>query len=354
MMGDDDLRAHLPEPPPPAPKLREAAIDAALARFDGSATSAPSFQHRSSLRWTWLQRPPAGRLIAAALVGAISLPFAWTMFIPGAPAIDERASSMQRYDQRSPTLAVTDAPEASTVTAEPSALATSDVALPETSATPPPPSLRAEPEPQSLELAQIVPAPAPSADTIEVVGERQARAFSMAASPIVSMLGSDANAKAEASNVVADARNEPERLPARGDWNSCTVDDPIQKLSKCSKLAKAAAKAVRAQADAYLSRGLQMAWQGNIGGAIAAFDQAISVAPELSVAYLNRGLANDQQGFRTLAIADLDRAVALAPQSAQAYFNRARLLRKYGDARRAEADEKRAADLDPRYKAVLK
>ena len=159
---------------------------------------------------------------------------------------------------------------------------------------------------------------------------------------------------ADAGELVVTGSRISGRKPAgRGDWNACTVNDPIQSLSGCRKLVDPGAKGPAGRAAARLADGLSLAWEGDVDGAIAAFDQAIDIAPRLSFAYLNRGLAHQRKGELDRAIADLDQAVRYAPGAARGYYNRSLLLRQRGDAGRARADADRAVDMDPRYDAVV-
>ncbi|WP_447762005.1 tetratricopeptide repeat protein [Sphingopyxis panaciterrae] len=353
MTGDDDIKAFLPEPPPPAPKPRETAIAEALARFD--ATPAPQSRPRpeSAPWWGGFARPQAGLLATAALVAAISLPFAWTTLDPQAPAADEQASRDRGNGERMARLDVVDAPAAI-----PAAKSFPIDAGPANANAPPPRPDRAAPAAKPVELARVAAPPPPPAMRAEerapIIVQGQARARADQATPVAisAISAAEASADSAKSIVVTGARISPGKAMARGDWNACTVNDPGQKLSRCDKLAKKGTKEARSQADLHLSSGLKSAWQGDIDDAIAAFDRAIAVAPDLSVAYLNRGLAFDRQGDRARAIADLDRAVQYAPRSARAYYNRSILLRKYGDPARADGDEKRAIDLDPRYQRI--
>ena len=348
MTGDDELKAFLPEAPPPAPKRREAAIADALARFDGAP--APQVARRPSRAswWANLRRPQAWLFATAALVAAISLPFAWTALDPGAPAADEQIARETR--EPAPTVVDNQAevPAPAAIAAPPSA---KNIAAAEpTAAAPPAVSAPAE---KRVELAQAPPAAsaekAEEREAIIVSAQRVARPVQDSPSAISAYSSSEV---AEDSVVVTGTRIAPRGAPRRGDWNACTVNDPSRALSRCKKLAIGGAKAVRAQADAHLSDGLERAWKGDLDGAITAFDEAIAVAPNLSVAYLNRGLAYDRQGENARAIADLDRAVRHAPQSARAYYNRSLLLRKQGDTKRADVDEQRAINLDARYQAI--
>lgn len=289
-------------------------------------------------------------LAAAALVAAISLPFAWTTPDRSAPAADERvqhdAPAKMRVIARDGVEAP--APVATAAPPPPKAAESRAPSPPALSPALPPPAAK------RVELAQAETAtPTAKAEEREAITVTAQRAPSpIQSSPTaITVISGDA---AEDSVVVTGSRIAARGAPRRGDWNACTVNDPDRTLSRCKKLSNKGAKAVRAQADAHLSDGLKQAWQGDLDGAITAFDQAIAVAPDLSVAYLNRGLAYDRQGESDRAIADLDRAVQHAPRSARAYYNRSLLLRKQGDAKRADADERRAIDLDPRYQAMRK
>jgi tetratricopeptide (TPR) repeat protein len=163
----------------------------------------------------------------------------------------------------------------------------------------------------------------------------------------------DAAADSSDSIVVTAFARRGRAVPDRGDWNACTIDDPKRSLAACKSLVNPGAKGIKGQAAAHLADGLSLAWRGNMDRAIAAFDQAIMIAPKSSLAYLNRGLAYQRQGDADRALADLDRAVRLAPSSARGYYNRGLLLRERGDARRANADQMRAVDLDADYEAVV-
>lgn len=140
---------------------------------------------------------------------------------------------------------------------------------------------------------------------------------------------------------------------ARGDWNACTVNDPNPDLGACKPLVDPAASGAPGRAAARTADGLTRAWAGDMGGAIAAFDQAIGQSRNASFAYLNRGLAHERRGETAKALADLDRAVRYAPKSARAYYQRSLLHARRGDIARAAADAERAVKLDPRYRAVV-
>ena len=77
---------------------------------------------------------------------------------------------------------------------------------------------------------------------------------------------------------------------------------------------------------AVMNRGRAHREAGELEQAIAAFDEAIAMAPLYPTAYLDRGATRAMHGHAKLAIMDLGRAIALASpgeERAVAYFNRA-------------------------------
>jgi len=349
--NDDDIRTALPHPPPPAPRRRDTAIAEAMARFDGtdsvSQDRAPP-PRRTGSWWEKVRSPVAGPLVAAALIATISLPFAWMAYNPEAPAAGEQVSVTPAPDEAAPVRDVAQA--------RPAAPATAPV---ESAPAPAPASAPASAAPiaNRTEIAQASPAaPAMKAEEPEpLIVQGRVNRQQVQDTPVAVTVVSSERASADEGRevVVTGTRVSPRKSAKRGDWNACTINDPGQALSKCERMGRKATKDVEAQADAHMSDGLKQAWEGDLDGAIAAFDRAIAIAPNLSTAYLNRGLAYDRQGDEARAIADLDRAVQYAPRSAQAHYNRSVLLRKIGDNRRASADEARAVKLDPRYGAIL-
>lgn len=362
-MPDDDIMAALPHPPPPLPKRREAAIGEAMVRFGSAGQAAPGRTAQPAARpsgwWANLRRPQATALVTAALVAAIGLPVAWTIdFRPDAPA--EQAAPAAR-DVVLPATAEAAARTDTATAPSPPPAAARAVSTPAAA-----PEAGTAPAPRPAEPARLAPpAPPPPSPMVAgraarsdgelvVTGARVARPALEQASPVTAFSADEAPRDEAEAVVVTGARITPRGKPARGDWNACTVNDPSQTLARCRKMANKGTKDVQSRADAHLADGLKQAWAGNFDEAIAAFDRAIAVAPDLSVAYLNRGIAYERQGDRARAIADLDQAVKYAPKSARAYYNRSLILRENGDLRRANADESRAIKLDPRYQKILR
>jgi hypothetical protein len=337
--GDDDIAAALPRPPLPAPARREAAIAAALRRFDGD--EAPIRERRPAPALSW-RRPYVGALAGAALVALIALPLAWTSLdeqpyrdlrkpspaheAPPRPAADPAPSP-------SPAAPPVASAEAAPATAPQEAGVPAPVAVaqpapePAPVAAPPPP---AEPLARGPEERSNAPGKA-GGDQIVVTGTRIPRPNLESATPVTVL----------DSGIVATAGRAAAARPARrGDWNVCTVEDPGRSLAGC-------------RVSAETGDGLERAWKGDWEGASRAFDAAVAAAPRSSSAYLNRGLVRRRSGELERALADLDRAVRFSPRVARYYYHRSQVLRQLGDAVRAQADEARAVELDPRYASVV-
>lgn len=382
MNRDDDIAAALPQPPPPAPARREAAIGAALRRFDdgAGAASGTANQPRAATRRRWLSRPQAGVLVSAALVAVVALPVAWNAFAPqptvdggriaapapprsGVPATaaapepglpDQTADAGRAMSQAAPP-GIVAAPPGETVPAP----APTPVAAPPPPAPPPPPPPPPAPPPAaadamvagnivaSRERQELAPGSRASAEA--KAGIASARAPSPAPAPSF-VAGEDDDARGDIV-VTSNRRTGPVR---RGDWNACTINDPRQDLAACRRQLGRGARAPSGDAAARIADGLQQAWQGDLARAVGAFDQAIAADPKSSVARLNRGLAHARLGNLDRAIADLDEAVRQAPRMARNYYNRSLLLRQRGDERRARSDAQRAVDLDPSYADALR
>ncbi|MEO6216921.1 MAG: tetratricopeptide repeat protein [Sphingomonas sp.] len=433
MTTDSDISAALPEPPPPRPARRDAAIEAALQRFDGGGTpDRPRVATPASWRRR-IVRPQFAAFATVALVALISLPV-WMSgdhqfgsVSPEAPAsavpggvpspgpggVPGPAASGSVATQApatpSPTLAATPSP---TLAATPSPTVSPKLEPPP----PSPPSAAiadsgdarcaggkcdapadalhldardtanmagySAPQAQAVqekrldkdfyrarqnraELAYAAPPPPPA----EAAPPPSAFAAAAPRSPAVAGRVAEEDiaggadiavtgtrvSKSSSEDVVVTGRRRSAAKPiGRGDWNACTVDDPNRRLSACKKLVDPAASGPAGRAATHVADGLSLAWQDDLDGAIAAFDEAIAASPRLSFAYLNRGLAYGHKGELTRALADLDQAVRYAPNAARNYYSRSLAWRQRGDTRRAEADEARAIDLDQRYEGLFR
>lgn len=387
-MDGDNLSGLLPKPPPPRPVRRDAAIAAAMRRFDGIADT-PAEQEPPRVRTPfWKGRwGQIGAFASILLVAVISIPMALetpprqpSATAPDTPAAERQANAApQRPAEPSAPARDTVTPAGTPDAATPAATVAVPVPTADTAATssetakreapasrfeqaqlasaPPPPA----PPPPSAP-APPVSAPAPTAETragapesdssIIVTGSRARAPARESASPVARV--EKATAAADREIVVSGMRTARPRAAARrGDWNACTVNDPEQSLRGCKHLVNPTARGAAGVAGARLADGLALAWRHDWDRAIEAFDQAIAVEPKLAFAYLNRGLAYQRKGELPRAAADLDQAVRHAPRVARGYYSRSIVRRLRGDVRGATADGARAADLDPRYDAVL-
>ena len=76
MAVEKDQSAWLPEPPPPRPARRDAAIAAALRKFDGSEHSAPAAWPEPRRSWASTHRPQVAVMVSAALLVVVGVPAA--------------------------------------------------------------------------------------------------------------------------------------------------------------------------------------------------------------------------------------------------------------------------------------
>jgi len=80
MPHPSDDHALVPKPPPPRPDRRDAAIEAALRRFDGAEAPAPE---PAKARSSWIGRPQLAWAMTACLVAVIGLPTAFIVMRDG-------------------------------------------------------------------------------------------------------------------------------------------------------------------------------------------------------------------------------------------------------------------------------
>ncbi len=363
MATEEDIAASLPEAPPPAPARREAAIGEAMRRFDGMPDRAGAPRPVGKLQRWWinLSRPQLATAVSVALMAVIGLPIALvttnqhaTLVAPRSRALPDTAPSPSSPAERTATplsaqaLAPRPTPAETVPNSEPRT---------ETRTAPAPPAQLAEADrPSSAPAAKT----ADSRDAYRAYGMVQPPAVSappivmapVAPAPPAPMFAQAAPKRVD-EDVAVTGRRVAAKPAMRGDWNACTVDDPRRDLALCRELIDPAAPGAEGRAAAHIADGLTSAWSGDEDGALAAFDQAIAVAPDLPRAYLNRGLAKARRGEVQQGIADLDEAIRRAPHAARGYYNRGLLYRRAGDTARAKADEQRAVELDPRYEAAI-
>lgn len=106
---------------------------------------------------------------------------------------------------------------------------------------------------------------------------------------------------------------------------------------------------LRSHAGLYLERGQAHAALNDWERAIADFDRAIELEPDLAEAYHRRGLAYAARQDLDRARADLDEAVRRAPNQAEAWLDRGRLHYRQKNYSQALADLEQACRCDPRH-----
>ena len=100
-------------------------------------------------------------------------------------------------------------------------------------------------------------------------------------------------------------------------------------------------------AIAFTNRGLAYKRKGLWNKAIADYDEAIRLKPDLAETFINRGTAYYYKGQFDRAIRDYGEAIRLKPDLAQAFSNRGNVYRKKGQFDRAIEDYDEAIRLKP-------
>ena len=306
MANDDDIARLLPEPPPPRPVRREAAIAEAMRRFDGTEAPPPVVAARPT---RWRGRPQFGALISVALIALIGAPAAWMSLhdrFPdaAAPAATNATETVATAGTAAPPIN-RPSPAAAPAQSSPAARA----GLPPRAASRAPVTATADKVVAARESNDVPGAPPPSAAAMKMAAPDAAQP---PPPPTASAVAPSAEARADDTGdimVTGSRRHAP------------VVADRIEGFS-------------RAPDD-------------DLDGVIARFDQALARDPHNSRAWLDRGRARQRRGDLAGALDDLDHAIRLAPDAPAGYRARAQIERQRGDTARAVADERRAAALEP-------
>src|SRR6266542_6926116 len=124
-------------------------------------------------------------------------------------------------------------------------------------------------------------------------------------------------------------------------------------LSALIILLLAAASLSQAQpsrfAAAYYNRGNERLKKGDLDGAIADYDAAITSYPRWALAYNMRGSARYNKGDLDGSIADYTWAIEIDPHVALAHYNRGKARRDKGDLDGSIADYNTAIKINPRF-----
>lgn len=145
--------------------------------------------------------------------------------------------------------------------------------------------------------------------------------------------------------------------------NGCGGASGIDPVESCTAVIASDAEPTRRVA-AYVNRGVAHAARGDLDLAIADYDAAVALNPDLAEAFFDRGNAyrlryqharsmagdnadNDGPSDQHRAIADYSRALELRPDLAAAYVNRAIVWYEQGEFERAIVDCDKAIRLAP-------
>lgn len=85
------------------------------------------------------------------------------------------------------------------------------------------------------------------------------------------------------------------------------------------------------RAEAHLNRGVMLAREGNLDGAIAEYREAIRLKPDFPEAYFNLGVAFGRKGNPSEAATAYREAIRLKPDYLEAHFNLGSTLAKNSD-----------------------
>src|SRR2546421_10088511 len=105
-------------------------------------------------------------------------------------------------------------------------------------------------------------------------------------------------------------------------------------------------------AVSYYNRGNEKYKKGDLDGAIADYDAALTFDPRWARAYNMRGSARYNKGDLDGSIADYTRAIEIDPHLALAHYNRGKARRDKGDLDGSIADYTRAIEINPRVSSA--
>jgi tetratricopeptide (TPR) repeat protein len=116
-------------------------------------------------------------------------------------------------------------------------------------------------------------------------------------------------------------------------------------------------KAIELKPDysqAYNSRGISKAAQGDMDGAMSDYNRAIELNFNNAKAYSNRSLARTTKGDLSGALADCNKAIELSPTSFEPYINCGIIEYKLGDVKDSMIQFSKAIHLNPAAKDIIK
>ncbi len=126
------------------------------------------------------------------------------------------------------------------------------------------------------------------------------------------------------------------------------VDLPLRDgLDICASALRDRHLSARDRGATLVNRGVVELRAKRYAAAVADFDAALVIVPDLVEAMVNKGIALVESGRSADAVVVLDAAVTIAPDRASAYYTRAMANEEVGATRAAYNDYRRAAELAP-------
>lgn len=153
-----------------------------------------------------------------------------------------------------------------------------------------------------------------------------------------------------------DYNNRGEAKLAKDDLDGALADfnkaiglnpDLVAAHDNCSRVEHAKNNRDKTLAETWNKFGKMKKDEGDLNGALVGYNKAIELNPDFAVAYSNRGLVKKIKGDLNDALADFNKAIELKPDLAAAYNNRGDAKRAKGDLDGALADYDRAIELKP-------
>jgi tetratricopeptide (TPR) repeat protein len=95
----------------------------------------------------------------------------------------------------------------------------------------------------------------------------------------------------------------------------------VQKISACTAVIKSSQETQQHRAVAFERRGLALFDKKDYDGAIADYDQSLTLNPKQVAAFINRGNAWQAQGYNDRAIEDYNQAIRIDQKNPIAFYN---------------------------------
>lgn len=126
--------------------------------------------------------------------------------------------------------------------------------------------------------------------------------------------------------------------------------DPKTGIDTCTTALETQPLAVKDRAATLVNRGIMRAELADTHGALADYDQGITINPAQGEAYVDRGATLIALKRWSDALADISKGISLgAKRPYIAYYDRAIADEALGDIRAAYEDYKKAAELEPGF-----